>query len=86
MWVRRLVYRATKKLFAQIVLDNENFLIDGYTSYLIAKENNKKYVKVVRTKVKFYICIFGIWWRIPEKWFYSKFASRFWTKIVGVGD
>ena len=34
-------------------------------------------------KVKFYVRIFGIWWKIPEKWFYSKFTSRFYTKMKG---
>lgn len=34
-----------------------------------------------KNKVKFYIRIFGIWWRVPEKVFYSKFASNFWGKM-----
>ncbi len=48
MWVRRLMYRYDGTLYADIILDENNYLIDGYTSYLVAKENNLKYVKVVR--------------------------------------
>lgn len=39
------------------------------------------------SKVKYYVRIgtltFGIWVRIPEKWFYSKFTRRFWTMQSG---
>lgn len=46
---RRLYYHWKKKFFVPIVVDSlTNLLEDGYTSYLIAKENNIKYVKVVR--------------------------------------
>ena len=50
---RILFFKETGKLKVPIVihinyLTNNWYLIDGYTSYLIAKENNIKYVKVVR--------------------------------------
>ena len=48
MWVRRLMYRYDRTLYADIVLDKDGYLVDGYTSYLIAKEYNLKYVKVKR--------------------------------------
>ena len=48
MWIRRLMYQYNKTLCADIVLDTDGYLVDGYTSYLIAKENNLTYVKVKR--------------------------------------
>ena len=48
---KRIFYVRNKKLWrflTQIVISRNNLLIDGYTAYLIAKENNIKYVKVVR--------------------------------------
>lgn len=45
---RMFYYEMYGKLPVPIVITDRNNLIDGYTSYLIAKENNKKYVKVVR--------------------------------------
>ena len=50
---RRYYYDACKKFWAPIVITRHWkhgnwYLRDGYTSYLIAKENNIKYVKVVR--------------------------------------
>ena len=51
---RILFFKETGKLKVPIVVNKyaglygEFWLKDGYTSYLIAKENNIKYVKVVR--------------------------------------
>lgn len=45
---RRAYYEKYKNFFVPIVLCNHNHLIDGYTSYLIAKEKGIKYVKVER--------------------------------------
>lgn len=47
MQYRLNYYKETKKFLVPIVI-KENLLIDGYTSYLIAKKYHKKYVKVVR--------------------------------------
>lgn len=46
--LRRTFYKLFGKYAVPVILDNENYLIDGYTTYLIAKENNKKYIKVIR--------------------------------------
>lgn len=43
--IYHIVYHKFKVL---IVINNNNVLLDGYTSYLIAKELGKKYVKVTR--------------------------------------
>lgn len=48
MLERQFFYFISGKLLALIVVDKDNYLRDGYTSYLIAKENNIKYVRVVR--------------------------------------
>ena len=49
---KREFYELTRKFMELIIITKDWFddwyLIDGYTSYLIAKENNIKYVKVVR--------------------------------------
>lgn len=48
---KRIFYVRNKRLWKflnLIVISRYNVLLDGYTSYLIAKENNIKYVKVVR--------------------------------------
>ena len=50
---RTLLFKETGKLKVPIVINlnwllGNWYLVDGYTSYLIAKENNIKYVKVVR--------------------------------------
>lgn len=44
---RRKFYFDYGTLYTPIILER-HILKDGYTSYLIAKENNIKYVKVVR--------------------------------------
>ena len=41
-------YTATGKFKDEIVIDNNNYLIDGYTSYLMAKTLDLKYVSVKR--------------------------------------
>lgn len=51
MWERRLYWMWNNRKFkVPIVVTRIGawVLMDGYTSYLIAKENNIKYVKVVR--------------------------------------
>ena len=39
---KRAYFQETGLLQSQIILDSENNLIDGYTSYLLAKENDIK--------------------------------------------
>ena len=41
-------YLITGKFEQPIVINKEGYLIDGYTTYLICKCKNKKYVRVVR--------------------------------------
>lgn len=50
MLERRRYYISNKEFYVPIVVTRIGawILMDGYTSYLIAKENNIKYVKVVR--------------------------------------
>ena len=51
MHKKRLFYVRNKglwKFLNLIVVSRYNVLLDGYTAYIIAKENNIKYVKVVR--------------------------------------
>lgn len=49
MMQRKIFYIVDNhKFYVPIVVNKRNYLQDGYTSYLIAKENNIKYVKVVR--------------------------------------
>lgn len=40
-------YLITGKFEQPIVINKEGVLIDGYTTYLICKSRNKKYVRVV---------------------------------------
>ena len=47
MYERERYYKLTGKFLVPIVL-KENLLVDGYTTYLLAKKLNKKYVKVKR--------------------------------------
>lgn len=47
---RRFYYFWSKKFAVPIVINKENVLIDGYTSYLIAKEHNMEYVPIKRVK------------------------------------
>lgn len=47
--LKKLAYYNTYQNFEQsIVLDKDNYLIDGYTTYLIAKDLGMRYVKVKR--------------------------------------
>lgn len=41
---KRQYFRKTGLLQSEIILDSGNYLIDGYTSYLLAKENHVEYV------------------------------------------
>ena len=41
-------YRCNNRFYSPIVIDQSNYLVDGYTSYLIAKEDGLKEVEVVR--------------------------------------
>lgn len=43
--LREYIYNYTGKFVVPIVLEG-NLLVDGYTTYLIAKKHNKKYIKV----------------------------------------
>ena len=45
----KISYYLIRGKFEQpIVINKEGYLIDGYTTYLICKGRNKKYVRVVR--------------------------------------
>lgn len=44
-------YQFYGKFEQPIVLDKNNYLIDGYTTYLIAKQLGKKYIKVKRVNI-----------------------------------
>ncbi len=47
--INKIEYYLQNKKFEQpIVINKENVLVDGYTSYLIAQMLNKKWVKVKR--------------------------------------
>lgn len=50
MFGKRYCYHAVGKFSSKIVLNENNILLDGYTTYLLAKEVGKKYVKVERVK------------------------------------
>ncbi len=41
-------YRCNDRFYSPIVIDQTNYLVDGYTSYLIAKADGLKEVEVVR--------------------------------------
>ena len=47
-----LFYKVFGEFKERIVLDEDNCLVDGYTSYLIAKEEGKKYVPVTKLHCK----------------------------------
>ena len=42
---KREFYRKNNRFESKIVLNKDFLLIDGYTSYIIAKENGMKYVE-----------------------------------------
>lgn len=47
--ISRDVYYYTHNYFrSQIVLTKDNFLIDGYTTYLLAKEKGFEFITIVR--------------------------------------
>jgi len=50
MWLKRAYFIFNDKFEHSIVLDKNNVLIDGYTTYLIAQEQGMKYVEVERLK------------------------------------
>ena len=41
-------YRCNDRFYSPIVIDQTNYLVDGYTSYLIAKTEGLKEVEVIR--------------------------------------
>lgn len=45
---RKEYYRKHKYFRSTIVLNNENHLLDGYTTYLLAKEMNFDYITILR--------------------------------------
>lgn len=48
MWIKRAYFMINNKFEQPVVVDKDNVLVDGYTTYLIAKEKDMKYVPVVR--------------------------------------
>lgn len=50
MQLRKQYYEKHKYFRATIVLDNDNNLVDGYTTYLLAKEMNSDYITIVRAR------------------------------------
>lgn len=42
-------YLRNGKFEQPIVIDKENVLVDGYTTYIIAQMLNKKFVRVIRS-------------------------------------
>lgn len=48
LMLKQLYYMRYHKFEQTIILDSDNWLIDGYTTYLIVKNIGKKYVKVRR--------------------------------------
>ena len=40
-----------------------------------------KMTEQIKPKIKYYVLIFGIWWRISEKNFYSGKWYKYFTKI-----
>ena len=48
--LRRDYYEEHKYFKAPIVLDNANYLADGYTTYLLAKEMKFDYITILRAR------------------------------------
>lgn len=48
MNIRLDYFEKTGEFFSPIILDKNNVLIDGYTSYLIAKKYDLKNIKISR--------------------------------------
>ncbi len=47
---RREYYKNHKYFKRMIVLDEKNYLIDGYTTYLLAKEIGFDYITIIRAR------------------------------------
>lgn len=47
---RRQYYKEYKYFRSTIVLNKDNYLIDGYTTYLLAKEMNYDFITIVRER------------------------------------
>ena len=47
---RRKYYKEHDYFRSMIVLDEDNYLVNGYTTYLLAKEKGYDYITVVRSK------------------------------------
>lgn len=48
MMIKRTFYIINDKFEQSIILNKDNYLVDGYTTYLLAKELDKKYMSVKR--------------------------------------
>ena len=48
--IRKIYYERHNYFRSQIVVTRNNYLVDGYTTYLIAKEKGFDYITVVRSK------------------------------------
>lgn len=48
--LRKIYYEKHHYFRSQIVVTKNNYLVDGYTTYLIAKEEGFNYITVVRSK------------------------------------
>lgn len=48
MQIKREYYNKYKKFQSKVILNKNSKLLDGYTTYLIAREKNIKYIKVTR--------------------------------------
>lgn len=47
---RRKYYKEHDYFRSMIVLDEDNYLVNGYTTYLLAKENGYDFITIVRSK------------------------------------
>lgn len=47
---RKIYYEKHNYFRSQIVVNKNNYLVDGYTTYLIAKEKGFNYITVVRSE------------------------------------
>lgn len=45
---RKEYYKKHKYFRSTIILNNKNYLLDGYTTYLLAKEMNFDYITILR--------------------------------------
>lgn len=48
--IRKIYYEKHNYFRSQIVVTKNNYLVDGYTTYLIAKEKGFNYITAVRSK------------------------------------